>query len=121
LKKVLVVDDSQTVRLEVGQSLRGAGFTVLEARDGLEGLQVAGKNPDLSLIILDVNMPVLGGLEMLEQMKRDPVMAAIPVLLFTTEAQESAMARAKAAGAKGWLVKPVKAEMLIKAATKVAR
>ena len=121
MKKVLVVDDSQTVRLEVGQSLRGAGFTVLEARDGMEGLQIAGQNTDLALIILDVNMPVLGGLEMLERMKKDKAMGDIPVLMFTTEAQESAMARARAAGAKGWLVKPVKTEMLVKAATKVAR
>src|SRR5258706_1018877 len=121
MKKVLVVDDSETIRLEVGRTLEQAGFSVLEARDGMEGLTTAGKNTDLSLLVLDVNMPVMNGLDMLERLKQNPETAAIPVLLLTTEAEEALIERAKKAGAKGWLIKPVKPEMLLMATNKLAR
>jgi len=121
VKKVLVVDDSETIRLEVGRNLGQAGFSVIEARDGAEGLTLAAKNADLSLIVLDVNMPVMNGLDMLDRLKSDATTSPIPVLLLTTEAQDSLIERAKKAGAKGWLIKPVKPEILLMAAQKVAR
>jgi two-component system chemotaxis response regulator CheY len=121
VKKLLVVDDSETIRLDVRKRVGAAGFTVLEARDGAEGLKVAGENLDLALIVLDVNMPVMNGLEMLEHIQKDPSTAPIPVLLLTTEVQESLMLRAKEAGAKAWLIKPVDPEMLLMAINKVAR
>jgi two-component system chemotaxis response regulator CheY len=121
VKKVLVVDDSETIRLEVSRTLGQAGFAVLEARDGAEGLATATKNPDISLVVLDVNMPVMNGLDMLERLRQNPVTAEIPVLLMTTEAEDRLIARAKKAGAKGWFIKPVKAEMLLMATNKLAR
>jgi two-component system chemotaxis response regulator CheY len=121
MKKVLVVDDSETIRNEVGRSLSQGGFSVIEACDGAEGLDVAKKNLDLALLVLDVNMPVMNGLDMLDRLKEQPTTAPIPVLLLTTEAQESLIERAKKAGAKGWLIKPVKAEILLMAANKLAR
>jgi two-component system, chemotaxis family, chemotaxis protein CheY len=121
VKKVLVVDDSETIRLEVGRNLIQAGFSVLEARDGAEGLNVASTNLDLALIVLDVNMPVMNGLDMLDRLKKELKTQPIPVLLLTTEAQDSLIDRAKKAGAKGWLIKPVKSEILLMAAKKLAR
>lgn len=121
MKKALVVDDSETIRSEVGRTLGAADFSVIEARDGAEGLSTARANPDLSLIVLDVNMPVMNGLELLERLKQDPKTAAIPVILLTTEAEDSLIARAKNAGARGWLIKPVKPDTLLKAANQVAR
>jgi two-component system chemotaxis response regulator CheY len=121
VKKVLVVDDSETIRLEVGRNLGQAGFSVLEARDGAEGLHVASTHLDLSLIVLDVNMPVMNGLDMLDRLKREAKTQPIPVLLLTTEAQDTLIDRAKKAGAKGWLIKPVKSEILLMAAKKLAR
>jgi two-component system, chemotaxis family, chemotaxis protein CheY len=121
VKKVLVVDDSETIRLEASRTLGQAGFTVLEARDGAEGLATAAKNPELSLLVLDVNMPVMNGLEMLERLRQDPITAGIPVLLMTTEAEDRLIERAKKVGAKGWLIKPVKPEMLLMAVNKLAR
>jgi two-component system, chemotaxis family, chemotaxis protein CheY len=121
VKKVLVVDDSETIRLEVGRTLGPAEFSVIEARDGAEGLATARANPDLALIVLDVNMPVMNGLDMLDRLKQDTKTAPIPVLLLTTEAQESLMKRAKQAGARGWLIKPVKPDTLLKAASQLAR
>jgi two-component system chemotaxis response regulator CheY len=121
VKKVLVVDDSETIRLEVSRTLGQAGFSVLEARDGAEGLATAIKNPDLALLVLDVNMPVMNGLEMLERLRQNPTTADIPVLLMTTEAEDRLIERAKKAGAKGWFIKPVKPEMLLMATNKLAR
>jgi two-component system, chemotaxis family, chemotaxis protein CheY len=121
LKKILVVDDSETIRAEVARALGPAGFSVLEARDGVEGLAVAGKNADLALIVLDVNMPVMNGLDMLDKLRDDAKVAAIPVLLLTSEAEAALITRAKNAGAKGWLIKPVKPETLLLAVQKMAR
>lgn len=121
VKKILVVDDSETIRLEVTRTLSHAGFDLLEARDGAEGLALAGKNPDLSLVILDVNMPVMNGLDMLERLRQNPTTADIAVLLMTTEAEDRLIDRAKKAGAKGWFIKPVKPEMLLMAVNKLAK
>jgi two-component system, chemotaxis family, chemotaxis protein CheY len=121
MKTALVVDDSETIRNEVRRALAQAGFAVTEARDGAEGLKAAVGRSDISLIVLDVNMPVMNGLDMLERLQQDPQGASIPVLLLTTEAQDTLVARAKKAGAKGWLVKPVKPEMLVLAANRLAR
>lgn len=121
MSTILVVDDSDTIRLEVKRALTSGGFSLLEARDGLEGLAVVTANPDLSLVVLDVNMPVMNGLEMLERMAANPDTKGIPVVLLTTEAENALIVRAKAAGAKGWFIKPVKAEMLLMAAKRLAR
>jgi two-component system, chemotaxis family, chemotaxis protein CheY len=106
VKEVLVVDDSQTVRHEIATALKQAGFAVTEAGDGVSGLERASEAPFV-LIILDVNMPRMNGLEMLDQLRLDPKTASIPVVLLTTEAEPAMMDRARKAGAKGWLIKPV--------------
>jgi two-component system chemotaxis response regulator CheY len=121
VKKVLVVDDADVIRAQVSRALSPAGFAILEAADGAAGLATARANTDLSLIVLDVNMPIMGGIEMLERLKEDQRTAGIPVLLLTTEGQEALILRAKKAGAKGWMVKPVKPEMLLKAVQALAR
>jgi two-component system chemotaxis response regulator CheY len=121
MKKVLVVDDSETIRLEVKRALSGAGFSVIEAGDGAAGLALAIRHPDLSLVILDVNMPVMSGLDMLDRLSEQPATAKLPVMLLTTEAQESLIDRAKKAGAKGWMIKPIRPDLLLLAANKLAR
>lgn len=118
MKKILIVDDSATVRQQVGLALSQAGYTVLEAADGAEGLAVLDKD-DVALVICDVNMPRMNGLEMLEQLKRNPRHAAIPIVMLTTEGHPALVDRAKKAGAKGWIVKPFKAELMISAVVKL--
>ena len=113
MKKVLVVDDSETVRQQLGDALSRAGLEVVEARDGLDGLERVAEHHDLSVLILDVNMPRMNGLDMLEKLKADPKTAGLPVLILTTEAQSSMVARAKRAGAKAWLIKPVRMDLLV--------
>ena len=112
MKRVLVVDDSQTIRHEVAAALQQAGFETVEARDGLAGLECARQQP-FSMIILDVNMPRMGGLELLDHLKQDAVTSGIPVLMLTTEAQPSLIQRARKAGAKGWMIKPVKMTQIV--------
>lgn len=118
-KKVLVVDDSETVRQQLASALEQAGFAVVTATDGVDGLERVAEH-DLCMVILDVNMPRLNGLEMLEQLKLDAKNATLPVLMLTTEVQQSMIERAKKAGARGWMVKPVKMDQLVNTVTKLA-
>jgi len=120
-KKVLVVDDSSTVRQQVGLVLTQAGFQVVEAVDGLDGVNKIGSTPDLSLVICDVNMPQMNGIELVEKVMQDGKNAGLPILMLTTEGQASLIERAKKAGAKGWMVKPFKPDLLLAAANKISR
>ena len=112
MKQVLIVDDSQTIRYEIAGALKAAGFAPVEARDGVAGLECAEQHT-FAMIILAVNKPRMGGLELLDRLKSDPKTAAVPVLMLTTEAQRSLIERARKAGAKGWLVKPVKVAQIV--------
>lgn len=118
-KKILVVDDSSAVRQQVSVALNQAGFEVVEAADGVEGAETIRADPDLAMVICDVNMPRMNGLEMVETVKADPEFGPLPIIMLTTEGQPSLIKRAKAAGAKGWIVKPFKAQMLVATAQKL--
>lgn len=119
-KKVLIVDDSETIRQQVGHALRGAGFEVVEAGDGVEALERVNQH-ELALAIVDVNMPRLNGLDMLERLKADPKHEKLIVLMLTTEVQHSLIERAKRAGARGWMIKPVNMDHLVSAVNKLTR
>lgn len=119
-KKVMVVDDSRTVRQQVGIVLREAGYEIVEAQDGLEGAEKIASNPDFALVICDVNMPKMNGIEMLTLVKQDAKNANLQVLILTTEGQPALIQRAKAAGARGWIVKPFKPELLLATVKKLA-
>jgi two-component system chemotaxis response regulator CheY len=112
-KKVLVVDDSATVRQQVAMALTQVGFDVVEAQDGQSGAETIARDATISLVICDVNMPRMNGLEMLAHVKSDPKHAALPILMLTTEGQPALMRKAKEAGAKGWIVKPFNAALLV--------
>ncbi len=118
-KKILVVDDSATVRQQVGLALSQAGFEIVEAVDGVDGYDTIQRTPGIAMVICDVNMPRLNGIEMLQKVKEDPRFATIPVVMLTTEGQPGLIEKAKQAGAKGWIVKPFKAALLIAAAKKL--
>lgn len=118
-KKVLIVDDSDRVRDEVRGVLASAGFQVLEATNGLEGLDRILGTEDLSAVFCDINMPRLSGLDMLEQVKEKGLLPRLPVIMLTTDDQPELVARAKAVGAKGYIVKPFKPEHLISTVRKL--
>ena len=119
MKRVLVVDDSATVRQQVGNALREAGYDVTEAVDGFDGAEKINTDRSIAMVICDVNMPRVNGLEMLEQVKKDPKNASLPVVMLTTEGQPALIDRAKKSGAKGWIIKPFKAELLVAAVKKL--
>lgn len=112
-KKILVVDDSATVRQQVRAALADTGFEIVEAADGVEGLDAIVARQDLAAVVCDVNMPRLGGLQLLEMLNEQGKVPALPVVMLTTEGQPALMQRAKAAGARGWLVKPFKPATLV--------
>ncbi len=119
-KTILIIDDSRTVRQQVGIVLSEAGYEVLEASDGLDGAEKIAANEELSMVICDVNMPRMNGIEMVSFVKKEPKNANLLVLMLTTEGQPSLIAQAKAAGAKGWIVKPFKPDLLLATVRKLA-
>ena len=118
-KKVLVVDDSQTVRQQVSIALSQAGYEVLEAGDGVEGFEKISGDEEIKLVVCDVNMPRMNGLEMVEKVRGESQYDKLPIVMLTTEGAPQLIARAKKAGAKGWIVKPFKADLLVKAVDKL--
>jgi two-component system, chemotaxis family, chemotaxis protein CheY len=117
--RVMVVDDSLMVRQQVSRALKDAGFAVVEAHDGVDALAKLAVTPDIALVVLDVNMPNMGGLELLETLRSRAEYAALPVVMLTTEGQPRLMQQAKALGAKGWIIKPFKPELLVAAVRKL--
>ena len=116
---VLTVDDSRMMREMPAMVLREAGFNVLQAEDGLDGLKVLEEaEPDV--IITDINMPNLDGYGFIEGVRRDRRHRSRPILVLSTESDPEKKGRARAAGATGWIVKPFKAESLIDAIRRVA-
>ena len=117
-KRILIVDDSSSMRTVAGIALRGAGYEVLEAGNGQEGLaRLDGER--VHLIISDVNMPVMDGIEFLKEVKRHPQYRFTPVIMLTTEAGEDKKAAGRAAGAKAWIVKPFQPAVMLDAVSKL--
>ena len=117
-KKILLVDDSTSVRQVVGIALRRAGYETVEAANGKEALAMldAGK---LNLIISDVNMPVMNGIEFVKALKQHPTSKFTPVVMLTTEGQEEKKEQGRAAGAKAWIVKPFSPAQLLDVVSKL--
>lgn len=119
-KRILVVDDSATVRQQVASALSGAGFEVVEAIDGVDGADKLARSQDFAVVLCDVNMPRMGGLEMVETVRSAGKHPNLPILMLTTEGQPALIQRAKQAGAKGWIIKPFKPDLLIATVRKLA-
>lgn len=116
--RILVVDDSATIRDQVRRALTPAGFEVTDARDGVEGLARIEEEPDTALVLCDVHMPRMDGLEMIERLRAAG--NARPVLMLTTEGHPDLIRRAKASGARGWIIKPFDPALLVRAVQTLA-
>ena len=117
--RVLVVDDSSTVRQQLTRALTLGGFSVLEAVDGQDALEKLSGTETVSLVVCDINMPRMSGLELLEQLRNVAGASAIPVIMLTTEGHPELVQKAKRLGARGWIVKPFKPDLLVAAVRKL--
>jgi len=117
-KKILAVDDSPTIRQMVSHTLSGAGYEVIEAEDGVDGLEKA-KRERVSLVLTDQNMPRMDGLTLVRSLRAMPDYKTAPILVLTTEAGDELKAQGRAAGATGWMVKPFDPQRLVDIVRKV--
>ena len=117
-KTILIVDDSSSVRQVIGITLRGAGYDVVEGCDGVDALrQLDGRK--VHLIISDVNMPNMDGITFVKQVKTLPSYKFTPVIMLTTESADDKKREGQAAGARAWVVKPFKPDVLLNAVQKL--
>ncbi len=117
---VMVVDDSALVRMRLRQALGAAGFHVVEAVDGEDAWEKLTVATGLMVLVCDVNMPRLNGIELLERMSENGLMDRFPVLMLTTEGQPDLIQRARAIGARGWIIKPFKPDLVVAAVQRLA-
>ena len=118
-KTVLSIDDSKAIRDMVAFTLGNAGYRVIEAENGAPGLDRLRAEP-VSLVSVDLNMPVMNGFEFIKRARGEPRGAGVPILMLTTESRPEAKAEGKALGATGWLNKPFDANMLLTVTRKLA-
>ncbi|MCG5514037.1 response regulator [Ectothiorhodospira shaposhnikovii] len=117
-KTVMIVDDSASIRQVVGMTLRGAGYTVIEASDGRDALSKLSGGK-VNLVISDVNMPGMDGISFLKEFKARPECRFTPVIMLTTEAGDAKKSAGKEAGAKAWIVKPFQPNQMLDAVAKL--
>jgi two-component system chemotaxis response regulator CheY len=113
--KVIVIDDSSSIRAQISALLGPAGFEIIEAEDGHQGLARIAQHVDAKLVICDLNMPKLGGLGLLAVLSGSKRAERTPFLMLTTEAQPEVVRKAKEHGARGWIQKPFRADQLLQA------
>jgi len=117
-KRILAVDDSKTMRDMVSFTLKGAGYDVFVADDGVNALS-ALEGEEVDLIITDINMPNMNGIELVQKLRGNPRFRATPILILTTESDDNIKQQGRSAGATGWIVKPFVPEKLLKVVGKV--
>jgi len=120
MKKILAVDDSASIRQMVSFTLKSAGYDVIDAVDGKDGLAKAGKDK-FDMIITDLNMPNLDGIQLIAEVRKLPGYSFIPILMLTTESQAEKKDAGRKAGATGWIVKPFNAEQLTNTIRKLVK
>lgn len=120
MAKILVVDDSSTVRDEVAGFLKKNGLDVATAVDGKDGLSKLKGDPGIRLVVTDVNMPNMDGLTMAEKIRGELKNSSVTIIMLTTESSQHMKDRGKAAGIKGWIVKPFKGDAVLETFKRIA-
>ena len=118
MASILAVDDSASMRQMVSFTLKGAGYDVIEAVDGVDALSKA-KQQSVNLVITDVNMPNMDGIALIAELRKLPSYKFTPLLMLTTESSPEKKQAGKAAGATGWIVKPFNPDQLLATIKKV--
>jgi two-component system, chemotaxis family, chemotaxis protein CheY len=117
-KKIMTVDDSASIRQLVSFTLKGAGYEVTEATDGRDAIAKINHSP-VQMVVTDLNMPNLDGIGLIKWLRSNSAYRFIPIIMLTTESQETRKQEGKAAGATGWIVKPFRPEQLLGVVRKV--
>jgi two-component system chemotaxis response regulator CheY len=117
-RTILAVDDSASALQLVRMTLAGAGYTVVQGTNGADGLAKARATP-VDMILTDLNMPVMTGIEMIREIRKLPACKGIPIIFLTTESAPALKAEAKAAGATAWITKPFQQDQLLALVKKV--
>lgn len=117
-KWIMTVDDSASVRQMVSFTLKDTGYEVLEASDGRDALTKLNGS-SVHMVITDLNMPNLDGIGLIKELRVQPAYKFIPIVMLTTESQDSKKQEGKSAGATGWIVKPFKSDQLLAVVRKV--
>ena len=117
-KTILAIDDSASIRQMVAFTLKSSGYEVVEAVDGMDGLDKA-KARSFNLVLTDQNMPRMDGLTLIKNLRAMPQYKTVPILMLTTESSDAMKQQGRAAGATGWLVKPFDPQKLIEVVKKV--
>lgn len=120
-KVIMTVDDSTSVRQMVSFTLNSAGYETVEAVDGKDALSKLGEAVTIDMLVTDLNMPNMDGIELVRSIRAQQRHKFIPILLLTTESQEAKKQQGKAAGASGWIVKPFSAVQLVDVVRKLLR
>ena len=121
MAKILVVDDSETQRYQLAQELKAAGFQVIDACDGEDGIAKLELNRDVALIICDVNMPGMDGITMCSKIHESGRFPGVPIFVLTTEASVELKHTARKFGVRAWITKPFVPEKLIEAVRKLIK
>jgi two-component system chemotaxis response regulator CheY len=117
-KQIMIVDDFAGIRHMVSSTLKGAGYEVVEAKDGKDALSKLESTP-VQMVITDLNMPNLDGICLAQGIRANPVYKFIPIIMLTTEARDSKIKEGKSAGVTAWLMKPFKPEQILAVVKKV--
>ncbi|MDM8535598.1 response regulator [Desulfobacterales bacterium HSG17] len=117
-KTIITVDDSKSIRQMLSFTFKEAGYEVIEAVDGINALEKI-KGTQIHLMIVDLNMPNMNGIQLIRAVRSDPDNKFMPILILTTESQESIKQEGRKVGATGWVVKPYKPEQLLAVAKRL--
>jgi two-component system chemotaxis response regulator CheY len=118
-KTIMIVDDSASMRGLISMTLKNNGYEVIEASDGKEAVKRLSSAGKVDLIITDLNMPNMDGIQFIKTVKGDSKYRFIPVVMLTTESQDTKKEEGRLAGAKAWIVKPFKPEVLVGVVKKI--
>jgi two-component system, chemotaxis family, chemotaxis protein CheY len=120
-KTILIIDDSTSLRTVVNIALTGAGYEVIEAGNGQDALDKIARlgAKKISLVVCDVNMPIMGGIEFVTKVKQNPAFKFTPIVMLTTEGQDAVKEQGRAAGAKAWIMKPFNPAQMLNAVSKL--
>ena len=119
MAKILIVDDSSTVRHQLRAALEEAKYTVVDAADGQNGLELLNRDKDISLVLCDINMPKMDGLTIVRKAKDKNDLVNIPILMLTTESSPEMKLKGKELGVVGWITKPFNGPKLVVAIEKL--